>query len=402
MAVSLVFRQERSRNGYSLKELKSALQKNIRRGNLALALYAAGELVDMARIVADDKHKQQTARRRIATNLLHRLMVITLEDVGRMDVWYAVQESYEQVKVNRYAACDGNEDAYAKYETGVATWVHLLVHAMRADGGGVRTCSHARAVGRLVQDNATASEAYALARAQFTPLADAADAVRALDIETCRQKLDASLRRHDRWLAPLYAWRIWAAKSDKAGALRLIDVLRPHFGDADILTLRAWQRELGNMREAFLGWMMPLLEVVRGLHRQRAVHDGKHVDPVHLLTPFAANARGERIALGDYVYDGLHAPGPIKDGEKYGNFAREGAALCATDARREKALWHAFYDACKQLEDGVKYEEIDVIDGVVILGKRAAPDKIESATKRIKHDESTMVFVGIVRPVDVE
>lgn len=67
------FRHERSLHGYSLDELKSGLQKYIRRSNEAGALFCASEL---------DRFAEVEGGERIRTNFIHRLMVIYLEDIG--------------------------------------------------------------------------------------------------------------------------------------------------------------------------------------------------------------------------------------------------------------------------------------------------------------------------------
>lgn len=71
--MSTKYRDERSLNGYSLDVLKSALQKYIRRGFANKAIYAGLEL---------DFFDCLEGGGRIYTNLIHRLMIIYLEDVG--------------------------------------------------------------------------------------------------------------------------------------------------------------------------------------------------------------------------------------------------------------------------------------------------------------------------------
>lgn len=68
------FRNERSEAGLRLDELKSALQKYIRRGEEAKALRVAEELDKFA--------DAGEGGERIRTNFIHRMQVIFLEDVG--------------------------------------------------------------------------------------------------------------------------------------------------------------------------------------------------------------------------------------------------------------------------------------------------------------------------------
>lgn len=64
-----VFRQERSYNGYSVGDLKSWLQKAIRRGSEDEAVWAAVELYTLP-------------KQSVVTNLFNRLRIISMEDIG--------------------------------------------------------------------------------------------------------------------------------------------------------------------------------------------------------------------------------------------------------------------------------------------------------------------------------
>ncbi len=78
------YRKEHSLNGYALDELKSGLQKSVRRSDLNTALYCAAEL---------DLFKQLgKPAQRIRTNFIHRLMIIFCEDIGPagIDNWVEI------------------------------------------------------------------------------------------------------------------------------------------------------------------------------------------------------------------------------------------------------------------------------------------------------------------------
>lgn len=68
-----IYRKEKSLHGHSLDVLKSGLQKYIRRGNIEGAMYCLGEL---------DSFSDCEGGERIRTNMMHRLMIIFMEDVG--------------------------------------------------------------------------------------------------------------------------------------------------------------------------------------------------------------------------------------------------------------------------------------------------------------------------------
>ena len=79
------YRQEKSPNGFDIDILKSGLQKYIRRGETEKALWCAAEL-DLFYFIEGGE--------RIRTNLIHRLMVIFLEDVGpgHIAMWPIINE----------------------------------------------------------------------------------------------------------------------------------------------------------------------------------------------------------------------------------------------------------------------------------------------------------------------
>lgn len=69
------YRSERSVSGFDLSTLKSGLQKYIRRGNVDMALRVAEELDRFAEV-------EDGSGEKIRTNMLHRLQIIFLEDIG--------------------------------------------------------------------------------------------------------------------------------------------------------------------------------------------------------------------------------------------------------------------------------------------------------------------------------
>lgn len=79
------YRKEKSLHGHPLDVLKSGLQKYIRRGNVKGAMYCLGEL---------DLFSECEGGERIRTNMIHRLMIIYMEDIGLGGVksWAKVSE----------------------------------------------------------------------------------------------------------------------------------------------------------------------------------------------------------------------------------------------------------------------------------------------------------------------
>lgn len=84
--ISVKYRNESSYNNYNVSDLKSALQKYIRRAETDKALFCAWELY-LFKLVEGGK--------RIYTNFLHRLMIITLEDICDVNTFLKVHNLFE-------------------------------------------------------------------------------------------------------------------------------------------------------------------------------------------------------------------------------------------------------------------------------------------------------------------
>lgn len=79
------YRKEKSFHGHSLDVLKSGLQKYIRRGETEKAMYCLAEL---------DLFSECSGGERIRTNMIHRLMIIFMEDIclGGVESWARADE----------------------------------------------------------------------------------------------------------------------------------------------------------------------------------------------------------------------------------------------------------------------------------------------------------------------
>ena len=97
--VSVRYRTEKSIGGFNLSVLKSALQKYIRRGETVKALQAVREFHSFS--LATDDVESGGRLKSIRTNYVHRLMVITLEDIG--DVEFAAQAFPMLDKISQFS-----------------------------------------------------------------------------------------------------------------------------------------------------------------------------------------------------------------------------------------------------------------------------------------------------------
>ncbi len=87
------YRSERSYGGYRFDELKSAIQKYIRRGETqkALRCYLEAESFAFPELEIEPRTNRGAG---IRTNLIHRLMIIYLEDIGpaNFELWSRIDD----------------------------------------------------------------------------------------------------------------------------------------------------------------------------------------------------------------------------------------------------------------------------------------------------------------------
>ena len=123
-----IYRREKSLHGHALDVLKSALQKYIRRGNVEGAMYCLGEL---------DRFSSCEGGEKIRTNMIHRLMIIFMEDI-----------------------CLGGVKSWLKVDTLVSGWLrdrsktHLIQELvlLLCAAKKTRACSYARAYSTTLPD----------------------------------------------------------------------------------------------------------------------------------------------------------------------------------------------------------------------------------------------------------
>lgn len=82
--ISVKYRNEKTYNGYTLDVMKSAVQKYIRRNIPLKAIYCGIDL-DLFSFLKEGE--------KIRTNLIHRLMIIYLEDVSNVGLWNYLDKS---------------------------------------------------------------------------------------------------------------------------------------------------------------------------------------------------------------------------------------------------------------------------------------------------------------------
>jgi len=346
------FRRESSSHGKKLSELKSGLQKYIRRGNVEMALWCASELFSFRLVESEADAK------RIQTNFVHRLMVITLEDVGDVGLWPLADKCVSEVRSRDFGVAQAA--------------VHKLV-TMLARSAKSRACSHARAV---------ANTRNAAANLLHPRIAELQAAV-------------SARKKHSKWAseftaalinkcstAPLWGWLIATegeSRRTKYGTLPVWTVFEEleKVTSSQIVALGVkWYKELSSLPEAFLCWMLPCLSVIR---KWRPTAPPKYIanDP-----PFP---EGDR-ELDSFVYD-MHTSATKRPGDLV-RFVLEGAAV-DVESDRVDPEWKAYYEDVKRIDDGVA-----PVGPPMVVHTQPAPELTEEDMNALLEGLSAMVVAA--------
>lgn len=342
------FRQEVSFRGCKLPELKSGLQKGIRRNNLQLALMCGLELWSFGTAPGRSMDKK-----RLRTNLLHRLMIIFLEDVGQEQYWTQVDEMYQAASAGEWPS-----------QESIVQWITFLCRCPKS-----RACSHARAVAFFCDEpwvQAKYPKVYALG--QECPPHPTLD------------QLIAVVRKSS-WRAVIYASRVanqtghiktpmgrkpvWAVHHALQLSATELDLCRDQTRNYNNEATRLaklglkWGKELQNIREAFLCWMVPLLARLRGLPTPDPLPTISTTVPSELLVAATTGP----IEFPAYVMD-MHVTGR-PDPER---FALEGSVVTMEDATRVNPVWKQLYIDSKCQPRATSSKK------VVVQGKRSKPE----------------------------
>jgi hypothetical protein len=350
---SLLFRHETSPDhGIPLDQLKSMLQKCVRGsgdpnpGALSdtreLALIATREVMSFEGALP---HPRVPG---VLTNVLHRLMITSLEDADSAD-------NHPQLAA-WVAAYRAAADAPARCQL-AQQWVEVLCDAPKS-----RACSHYRAVAMLsdIRD-----PRFAHVRAAARDLAQAHHpevweiyqrhaAAAPVEEPGWRASLADLLRARD----PRAVLRAWQIQEDGVprtvpgpGGSRVRKSVWTVFAaiqDSGMLPPgrvefgRVWYRELGSVKELFLCWMTLIVEIVDP-------HPPVEWPPPSPLTSFPTRNTAApvvpAVALDRHVAGRARGPGTLT------RFALTGALVLNPSARHPR--FQAFYDDCKRLADGI-------------------------------------------------
>lgn len=342
------FRNEISYHGHSLDELKSGLQKYVRRSMHQQALYCAAELD----LFAELGHEAE----RIRTNFIHRLMIIFMEDVGIGG--FGIWPKLHRLSVLLLAGRKKSNRSRPKEIEAVCHWIHLMIHTDKA-----RVCSHLNNLGLMSQlsQNLVTGTKLAPIHSNVDRCKDQATLI--LRIKECL----ASENPIKRLQSVIYANRL----EDQAIMFKL---LSPYASDDIIEIGQAWYKEI-KTKEKFLTWNIILASVLFGVGKPRIL-------PVDLLTSWDDHKTKPAMEFNEYVMDKHTRRGTHRE-TSY--FALNGAYVSPESPLVNPWLkW--LYHRCRDIEEDPP--TTDPWIGIVVNSKKSPGivSRAESATDEKKED----------------
>ena len=338
--LSGAYRCEKSYNGFGLGVLKSALQKYIRRSNPAKAIFAGIEL-DLFCLIGEE---------RIRTNLIHRLMIVFLEDVGNWGMWPWMDEMIFKLLALREKR-KSMDDEYRKEEMSV---LPRVIYAM-SSSQHARENSHYRCVYQTFFSESDEIRNSLRERLQIVreverkvSLSYGRDiefsSVDEGSVELCKNFLGC-LRKRDE-TAVYFAFKISALenltqkfyRSNKPEYLifHLIEISLPEMYSGEELREAQecmkiavrWFKELGTLKEAFLCWHSLILGIVKNRRFAGFEENSGISERLHLM--YMRNLKKKEFVIDEYVYDG-HTQRGRMIGRDSSYFATVSSSVCDED-----------------------------------------------------------------------
>ena len=324
--VSCIYRNEKSKDGWSLDVLKSALQKSIRRSDASTAIYTIRQCDSFKALAQSDL----TNVKRIITNFAHRLQIICLEDIGP-----SVLPHLGIVNDMLHSFRNTNEMT----DTNVLRSFLRTVCAL----GKSRNCSHYRAY---------YSQALNLPNAPESPLLreHLVKAVKGVSEEELVMACNFFVGFGKRNREAAY-WGLKLGETLKGSKL-LWEMFRMKCMPENIgkmaEQLEAWWKECKHLKEAFLFWMVLVVYQCEGYELES--------DLVCIEDTFCDGM--QKMVFEEYVYD-MHTRTGKKHAERgtASYFARVSSIVWPTHARHNAKL-HAFYNSKKTGDVPQLYDDV--------------------------------------------
>lgn len=325
---------EKSLNGFSLDDIKSALQKYIRRGEIEKSIFFAGEF---------DLFKDADCRQEIIrTNFIHRLMIIFLEDVGNLNGLKFIDKQIYNLLEERKKT---NRNKYIE-----ETWICEIVNFMCLSKK-TRLPSHLRSFysGKYVN----------LAEEFYPSLKKDTDIIKNfnnLSFDELCYNFKISLQ--DKKLISIF-WAFKINESDvklsgkkKKPVYKIFEILKTFLiekkHETIFIILLKWYDELKNTKESFLTWLNLILLVIEKKHIT-------YLDYVNCpITNFDKNrlckqGKEKLFKVDEFVFD-IHT-------KKNKNLNSIDFALCGSivipESTETISLFENFYKDTKRIDNNV-------------------------------------------------
>ena len=370
-SMSTVYRSIASINGHSLDELKSgmqlddrqwrssaaaqALQKYIRRGEEQKALLCMAEM---------DLFAHAQGGETVRTNMLHRLMIIYLEDVGPADVsmWKGMSDRMERLFELR---TNGTEFGLRR-ELERRLLVDLVATLCRTHHS--RTLSHRQAIFRAEHGEEELAllkqwrprvydEVKKMGEGLAPKVPGASEAQYALNfVEAIEQKSHAAIY----WAFKMYNQPGVGEKT--FGNLRkwsysIVKLIEPFIVDKQLIDLAVtWCKELDGLKEMTLVWMMLIVIVLERIDDPQKDSSIEDEPPSKVDEVYARAIAGMTLPLDDYVLD-VHTKAGRKQGAGKRKFVSEGALVVRPFRQRDEYL-QAYTHLRLAQSEGVKEAKV--------------------------------------------
>ena len=274
--ISTKYRSEKSISGYSLSEVKSAIQKYIRRNNVGMAIKMLMEFYSFDYVDGGS---------RILTNCLHRLQIIYLEDIGigNYVAWYDLDKLFTIVYEERKKS-DRNRNIEIR---ALKKIVIILCKSKK-----IRGCSFMNSVYQLNNQR----EEYSKYIDDCEYLEEIGEVTFDLFEKFIKEKNWRSIVVFKRLiLLKNEGFNISTRKEKKIFISKLNDIVSKYFGKNIALIIAKWEKDIGKLKEGYLIYFLPLASYLYGCM-------GSDIDVSDVKNKWKKSDLG-MVKLDDFVYD---------------------------------------------------------------------------------------------------
>ncbi len=390
--MSCKYRNEKSANGFTMDVLKSAIQKYIRRGNSKEAIYAAIEMWMFICILPFNPKAKS-----ILTNLIHRLQIIYLEDVGfvsnkesNIKKWKLMNKYIEKIKT--------------RTKKGSNSLVYMINNM--AESKHIRFASHVNSIEKFarLKNWKKYSKDFPLLAKYKSEIKDYLDLnlnttnsdEREKILKTLKSELSKALKKKS-LTSYFFARSIDLIGKDHAkGALRSLDKKKlfdyikedTNLSSELISIAKEWYKDLKGVKEVFLTYYglisIWLMESIGNKEEEKDIKEPLNVREIYSKNIETVGKNNEK-RFDDFIYD-MHTREGRKNKSNRIDFANEGSKVVNEFKISSKfEELERFYIFEKGLAEGK-------IDKTLLKVKSELKDDTKSDKSKEEKDESEDEF----------